>query len=194
MADIVEIDHTITLAINQTHSQFWDWTWQMFSDIKLWYPVYALLAYVLIRRFGWKKGGLFILSLILGLVACDQTANLFKNSVGRLRPCYNLDMITGGLRILESRGGHFGFFSAHAANFFSLACISSIEMRSDKSSSKGYAFLVFFWAVCVSASRIFVGKHFFGDVLVGILVGTIIGTAIGMTSRYISDKYSFFKV
>ena len=36
-----------------------------------------------------------------------------------------------------------------------------------------YSFLITFWAVMVGASRIFVGKHFLGDVLVGFTVGLV---------------------
>ena len=35
------------------------------------------------------------------------------------------------------------------------------------------------WATMVSISRVFVGKHFLGDVSVGAIVGTLIGLCLG---------------
>lgn len=40
---------------------------------------------------------------------------------------------------------------------------------------KAYGWWMFFWAFMVAVSRIFVGKHYLGDVLVGIIVGSIAG-------------------
>ena len=40
---------------------------------------------------------------------------------------------------------------------------------------KAYGWWMFFWAFMVAVSRIFVGKHYLGDVLVGILVGSLAG-------------------
>lgn len=186
----VNIDESVTLAINGIHSPASDRVWQLFSDIQIWYPLYALIAFILIRRFGWKRGTVYILSLVLGLVLCDQIANLVKDSVSRLRPCHNMEMISGGLRILEDKGGQYGFFSAHAANVFSLAVASSIEMKSDDSSHwRLYSALIFAWAFCVAISRVFVGKHFFGDVLVGTFVGLSIGIVLGLLARRTAARF-----
>jgi membrane-associated phospholipid phosphatase len=45
------------------------------------------------------------------------------------------------------------------------------------------------WAALVSASRIFVGKHFLGDVLVGTAVGITVGYFTGMLARYVIQRY-----
>lgn len=186
----VNIDESVTLAINGAHSPVSDRIWQVFSDIQIWYPLYALIAFILIRRFGWKKGAVYVLSLVLGLVLCDQIANLIKESVGRLRPCHNMEMVSRGLRILEDKGGQFGFFSAHAANVFSLAVASSIEMKTDGSSHwRLYSAFIFVWAFCVAISRVFVGKHFFGDVLVGTAVGLSIGIVLGLLARRTAARF-----
>lgn len=189
--EITRIDESLTLAINGLHTPATDMIWKVFSEVQIWFPLYALIAFILLRKFGWKRGAIFILSLVLGLVLCDQTANLFKYSVARLRPCYNWEMMTGGLQVLEGRGGYYGFFSAHAANVFSLASASVIAMRTDKSNSHHvYSSLIFIWAFCVAISRVFVGKHFLGDVLVGILVGLFIGIILGHTARRMTVTFS----
>ena len=40
----------------------------------------------------------------------------------------------------------------------------------------------------VALSRIFVGKHYLGDVLAGIVAGTLIGLACGFTARKIIGR------
>ena len=48
---------------------------------------------------------------------------------------------------------------------------------------------MFFWAAMVSISRIFVGKHYLGDVIVGIIVGYLAGMAFGKLARWVMKKY-----
>lgn len=186
---LVCIDESATLALNGLHSPVSDRIWQLFSNVRIWFPLYALIAFILVRRFGWKRGAIFVLSLVLGLVLCDQISNIVKNGVCRLRPCHNVDMISRGLRILEDRGGYYGFFSAHAANVFSLAAASSIEMRLDQSSHwRLYSTLIYIWAVFVAVSRVFVGKHFLGDVVVGTMAGLLVGIIMGILARRIAAR------
>jgi undecaprenyl-diphosphatase len=53
---------------------------------------------------------------------------------------------------------------------------------------KAYGWWIFFWAFMVSVSRIFVGKHYLGDVLVGILVGSIAGYCFARLAGYTIKK------
>ena len=130
--DLQAIDQRITLVLNSLHFQAGDWFWQFFSMIQVWFPLYAAVVFVMIRRLGWKKGLMMVLAMVLTVVACDQTADLVKNSVCRLRPCYNPDMVLGGLHVLEGRAGYYGFYSGHAANAFGFAAASSICFEADK--------------------------------------------------------------
>ena len=41
----------------------------------------------------------------------------------------------------------------------------------------------------VAVSRIFVGKHFLGDVIVGVIVGVVAGVSFGLLARYFIKKY-----
>ena len=93
-------------------------------------------------------------------------------------------MITRGLHVLEARGGYYGFFSGHAANAFGFAAASGISLEMDKNHRyDAYQWFIFVWAALVGLSRIFVGKHYFGDVLVGAVVGFAIGYAVASLFR-----------
>ena len=128
--------------------------------------------------------------MALTLLVCDQTSNLLKNSVARLRPCYSGPMLLGGLHVLEYRGNFFGFFSAHAANAFGFAVCSSILFRYDtKHTYKAFIIWIFTWATMLSLSRIFVGKHYMGDIIVGAMIGSGYGAMIAMTARWIFARF-----
>lgn len=171
------LDQQITLFINSFNSAPSDAVMQFFSIVKIWFPMYAIIAALMFWRLGWKKGLIALGAMILMVVCCDQFANLIKDSVARLRPLRDPYMIEHGLHVVESNGGGlYGFFSGHAANSFGFAVCSYMLIRQDRRLRwRGYAAWIFFWAAMVSVSRIFVGKHFFGDVVVGAAVGSAIG-------------------
>ncbi len=182
--ELHELDQQITLYLNSLHSGVTDPIMIFFSNIPVWIPMYILVAVFLFIRLGWKKALIAVISITLTFVFCDQLANLFKNGIGRLRPCHDEFMVGEGLRILEGKGGMFGFFSGHASNAFGFATSSSMAFRNDsRLRYRGYSAWIFFWAVMVSLSRIFVGKHYVGDVMVGIIAGTLIGLACGFAAR-----------
>ena len=177
--DLQALDERITLVINSLHFEAGDHFWQFLSMTEVWLPLYAAVLFVLVRRLGWKKGLMMVLALVITVVACDQVANLVKNTVCRLRPCYNSEMVAAGLNILETRGGYYGFFSGHAANAFGFAAASSVCLEADRNHRYGaYQWFIFIWAALIGLSRIFAGKHYFGDVVAGAIAGFIIGYAI----------------
>lgn len=53
-----------------------------------------------------------------------------------------------------------------------------------------YGTWMFFWAFMVAISRVFVGKHYLGDVLVGILVGSLAGYAFARLAGYVAKRIS----
>ncbi len=177
---LVSLDKEITLAINGTGNGTFDQFWMLMSDKTAWIPLYVLSAVFLIWKLGLKKALTLFVMCGLTIAACDQTSELFKYSVGRLRPCYNTELLDEGLRVLEKRGSLFGFFSAHSADSFGFAVctVTALGAYRNKSLSGAKLFLLA-WAALVSISRVFVGKHYFGDVMIGIMFGSLYGFAFG---------------
>ena len=185
---IHETDQLLTLKINSWHTPFTDIIWEFFSDIPVWIPMYLLIIIFVIWRLGWKRGLVVIAAALLTFGFCDQFSNIIKAATERLRPCNDPFMIENGLHILE-KGGKYGFFSTHAANAFGLATSTFIGLRIDnRIRYRGYGAWMFTWAALVGISRIFVGKHYLGDVLVGTLVGIAAGMAFSLTARWIIRK------
>lgn len=180
------IDQNATLFLNSFSTPATDQLWMLMSDKTVWIPAYAICAYFLFRRLGWKKALVVLVSVGIAFGLCDQFSTIVKHSVDRLRPSYSARMLLGGLNVLEGRGGFYGFFSAHAANAFALAMCLIIGFRNDHTHTyNGFYKFALTWAALVAVSRIFVGKHYLGDVIVGTIVGLTIGYFVGMLARYV---------
>ena len=188
---VIALDREATLDLNSLGgNSIWDGVMQFSSHHYTWVPLYVGLLVFLFYRIGWKRGLVFLAAIGLTFLCCDQLSGVFKYAFERLRPCHDEGMITGGLRILESKGGLYGFFSAHAANTFGLACCSILAFRTDPSRRyRGLAAGLLVWAALVSVSRVFVGKHFLGDVLVGALIGVALGLLFGYAARWVIRRW-----
>lgn len=186
---VVRADQAATLWINSFHTPFTDSVWIFFSKVEVWIPLYALVAFFLFRRLGWKRALVAIAAIALTAVCSDQTANLFKDWICRLRPSHDPWMLTHGLYLPYDAGGQYGFFSGHAANTFGFAASTLAVFRSDEGHSyKAYGWAIFIWAFLVSMSRIFLGRHFLGDILVGAAVGMLLGWLFALVFRRIGDR------
>ena len=183
-----QADKTATLAINSVHCPASDWVWTVFSDKEIWYVLYLAVVVFLFFRLGWKKALAVTLSCILCVVACDQLGNVCKDFFARLRPCCDSEMTARGLYMLEGAGNLYGFYSAHAANCMGFAVCSWLGMRNNGGKYRAYGICVTIWASLVGLSRIFVGKHVLGDVLVGFAVGALIGFILAKLCSLAIDK------
>ena len=182
-------DKLATLEINSWNSAVTDPIWAFLSDIPVWIPMYVMIVVFIFQRLGWKKGLIVVAAAALTFGFCDQSSNLLKAMTERLRPCNDPFMLNHGLHVLES-GGVYGFFSAHAANAFGLATSTCIGLRLDKRMRyRGYAAWMYTWATLVAISRVFVGKHFLGDVIVGTLVGLFAGYMFGTLAKIVIKRF-----
>ncbi len=187
---IHKFDQNLTLEINSWDSPVTDPVWQFFSDIPVWIPMYVLIVACLIWRLGWKKGLIMTLAAVATFGFCDQFSNLIKDIVCRVRPLNDAYMLENGLNVLEGASRSFSFFSAHSANAFGLATSTLIGVRLDKRLKyKGYATWMFFWASMVALSRVFVGKHYLGDILAGALIGAAAGFVFASIAKNIITRY-----
>lgn len=182
--EVHKIDQEVTLAINSWNSPITDPIWAFFSDKYVWIPMYAGILALIIWKLGWKKSLFAIGAIVLAFAAGDQISNVVKHAVERIRPVNDGVMQFMGLHVLETGGGY-SFYSAHATNSFALAFTTFWSLKNPYIGQKMpnwlkiYGCWIFFWAFMVAASRIFVGKHYLGDVIVGSLVGCMIGLFFG---------------
>lgn len=165
---IIEIDTDIFLSINQMYSTFFDHFMSTYSGKWVWIPMYAAIWYVMLRNFHWKVTLLCMIGLALTITFADQVcATLIRPYVERLRPSNLNNPLSEMVHIVNGRrGGRFGFPSCHAANSFGPAFFIFFLFR-----KRWLTLFMMAWALLTCYSRVYLGVHYPGDLLVGTLVG-----------------------
>jgi undecaprenyl-diphosphatase len=182
---LAEIDTKLFLFLNGINSPFWDTVMFRFSGNLIWGPIYALILYLLYKKFGYK-GIWFLIGAAMVIVLADQgSVHLFKNVFQRLRPCHNPDL-SQVVHIVNRCGGKFGFVSSHAANTFGVAMLLHLVFR-----SHWFSVLIFAWASIVAYSRVYLGVHYPGDVIGGALLGVLCGWVVYTTLKQLGKKLNF---
>lgn len=189
--DVLNLDTELFIYLNSLGFPLFDNFWIFLStkEANVFFYSTLLFLYFYKRSLKFKFSELFYLLILIAfmITITDQTANLFKDSFQRLRPCYN-EMIKDSLRLVkESCGGKYGFFSAHASNSFTLAVFFGLLYK------KKFKYLIYFsllYASLISYSRIYLGVHFPLDILFGAAFGLIIGI---LTFNFYDKKLYYFK-
>lgn len=165
-----QLDKAIFLFLNGLYSDTSDKVWLFITNIPTWIPLYVLIFVLFIKIY--KKESIYlVIALLLVVLVCDQfTSGFMKPFFERPRPCH--DALIGHLvHVADKCGGQFGFASGHSSNSFGIAMFIWLVFRS----SWKWTWLIFLWAAIVAYSRIAVGVHYPGDILVGGLLGVLFG-------------------
>ena len=182
LEEILKLDTELFIFLNNLGTSSFDSFWTFLSRKEANIAVYLSGLLFFLKNKGFKSFKIkpldvfYIFSLVLVMILIsDQSANIFKDSFQRLRPCYN-EIIQDSVRLVkESCGGKYGFFSAHASNSFSLAVFFGILF---KDFSKYPIYFTIIYASLISYSRIYLGVHYPLDIIFGALFGVINGILI----------------
>lgn len=185
MQFLIDLDKAIFLAINGWHSPFFDHLMYWLSDKFIWIPLYAVLLFLIWKVY--RKGFWITIPLVALMVTLtDQVSVIFfKDVFERLRPCHD-PSLEGLVRIVRNHcGGSYGFISSHASNTFGVAIFIGSILRARY---KWILPSLLIWATAVCYSRVYLGVHFPGDVIVGATVGAITGYLIALLFNFFKKK------
>ena len=189
--EILNLDSELFLFLNSLGSSNFDsfWIYLSYKESNILFYLSLLIFYFYKESKTIKLSEVFysLLFIAIMITITDQTANLFKDSFQRLRPCYNESLIDSVRLVKESCGGKYGFFSAHASNSFSLAVFFGLLY---KNKFRYVICISLLYASLISYSRIYLGVHFPLDILFGGIFGITIGLVI---FRIYENKLNFFK-
>ncbi len=188
---IISFDIKLFLKINGYNNPNLDIFMYLVSNPYIWIFLYLLFLVGIImkeKKFFWLP----ILILIIGIGITDFTSvHLFKETIRRLRPCHNPQLIDLVHTVGKHCGGKYGFISTHAANAFMIITFLSYFFR-----NKIITISLIFWGLLISYSRIYLGVHYPLDVLSGAIWGIIIGALSILIYKYLYNymqKAYYFK-
>ena len=180
---LLQLDTQLFVFLNGLGSEKFDGLWLLITKQVNWIPLFALLLYLVFKKFDLKQTLIMLLFVALLIMLTDQFTNLVKNSVQRLRPCNNLD-IQSIIRVVQSRSS-FSYFSGHAANSMAAAMFLFCLLK------PYYRFIgfLFLWPLIFAYSRIYLGLHYPLDILSGFVIGAILGCLMFKVYQKVKVKY-----
>ncbi|MCQ2310974.1 MAG: phosphatase PAP2 family protein [Paludibacteraceae bacterium] len=174
MEQLLHIDQTWLVAINNWHAPWADTLMWIVSGKATWLPLYAVLVGLLWWRCGWKKTLVMLAGFGVAVGLSDYiSSGIIKHWVCRPRPTHE-PALEGLLHIVNNyRGGHYGFVSSHAANTMSCALLFSLIWKNWKATLP-----LMLWVAMNCYSRMYLGVHYPGDIVGGLIVGTIMAVIV----------------
>ena len=156
------IDRKILYLINDYLSNpIFDLFFVTITNEDLW-AIPVIIGILILAFKGGNRARIAIGIILIATGLTDLTVvEVIKPAIARLRPSHTMG---DTINVLIGRGGKYGFVSAHAANIFCATTILSYFYDQWKRP-------LFFLAVSVSISRVYVGVHYPGDILFGGLYG-----------------------
>ena len=183
LKSLMDLDRDVFVYLNSLGSEFFDPFWEFITKQVNWIPLFAIIAYITFKRLGWRHA-LLVVGMVAVLIAfTDQTTNLFKNGFQRLRPGNNPE-IAGIIRAIQHRRS-FSFISGHASNSMAAAFFLYKVLRPYLK----YMGFFFLWPLIFAYSRIYLGLHYPGDILVGYAWGIFTGWLVLKLYVYLRDRY-----
>lgn len=170
---IQSFDYYVSSKVNgEWHNNFFDVFFLLMREAAVWLPLYIFLLLFMVINF--KRQG-WLWSMYLGVTVIISnyiSSNLIKDNIMRLRPCQD-PALFGKVRIVAGYcPSSSSFTSSHAANHFTVAMFIYLTLRHVAGKWVAWFFL---WAAIICYAQIYVGVHFFTDVISGALAGIIIG-------------------
>jgi len=185
MNDIKELDWDATVALNDWGNDGVDLFFNVITHKLYAIPFYVILLYFFYRKLGWRHLIISLISIAVLIALSDQIANLFKDGFERLRP-FREPALDGIISKVGRSGGTFGFYSAHASSAIGLATFVGLLFWK---TNRLLVYITIIWAILVAYSRVYLGLHYLGDIMMGAMMGILLGTICFKLFAFAKARY-----
>lgn len=182
-------DMLVLSWFNGSNSVFLDGWMSALTSGFTWLALYASLFYLVVKNNETMGQIMLVVGCALACVGlADIMADVIvKPLVERWRPS-NDPIFKYDVSVVEGyRGTSYGFFSAHAANTFSLALFFCMLVR-----SRVLSVALVLWSFVNCYTRMYLGLHYPSDIVCGLLWGSV--CAIGVYYFYLRVSRRMFGV
>jgi len=184
---LIEIDRVLLALLNGSDSLFLDGLMGTFTSGLTWIPLLLSLFYLIVKN-NETMAQIFLIvgcALLCILLADGMADGIVKPMVGRLRPG-NDPIIKYSIDVVDNmRGLDYSFFSAHAANTFSLTVFFCLLVK-----DRVFTIFLGVWSLLNCYTRLYLGMHFPTDILVGLLWGGFSGLVSYWVYRKVYNRIS----
>ena len=180
-------DRLVLSWFNGSNSVFLDGWMSALTSGFTWLALYASLFYLVVKNNETMGQIMLVVGCALACVGlADIMADVIvKPLVERWRPS-NDPIFKYDVSVVEGyRGTSYGFFSAHAANTFSLALFFCMLVR-----SRVLSVALVLWSFVNCYTRMYLGLHYPSDIVCGLLWGSV--CAIGVYYFYLRVSRRMF--
>jgi undecaprenyl-diphosphatase len=192
------IDDGLLFFVNGSNSLYLDSVMTTLTNGLTWIPLYIALFWVILKN---NETMIQILLILASVILCVLFSGgiddiIIKPYFARLRP-FTDPVFMGMIHTVKGfTPVDFSFFSAHAANTFSIAVFICLLVR-----SRLLSVSMVIWSLINSYSRLYLGLHYFTDLIAGMIWGAVVAVIIyyiyhhfykkiSVKTTYISSQYT----
>ena len=193
-----ELDLALLHFFNGSQSAIYDQFILTLTNGLTWIPLYIAL-FIMVLKNNESMSQIFIIvgCCALGVIfSAGLDDLLIKPFVARPRPTQDLVVKYTIDTALGYRESNFSFFSAHAANTFTVAIYMIFLVR-----NRAFTIAMALWSLFNCYTRLYLGVHYPSDILCGLLFGAFVGSVaywlhlrlyykVTPHFRYVSEAYT----
>lgn len=193
-----ELDLALLHFFNGSQSAIYDQFILTLTNGLTWIPLYIAL-FIMVLKNNESMSQIFIIvgCCALGVIfSAGLDDLLIKPLVARPRPTQDLVVKYTIDTALGYRESNFSFFSAHAANTFTVAIYMIFLVR-----NRAFTIAMALWSLFNCYTRLYLGVHYPSDILCGLLFGAFVGSVaywlhlrlyykVTPHFRYVSEAYT----